>query len=247
MFQSDKGIWRLGRDLSTLYVGAPVEGFNTASATSALVVPGTTQVRFGLDNTQALMYDYFFQQWGTFNNIRSISGTLYNGLHTYLTPEGKILQEKPGTYADDSSPVLMSFTTAWTSLAGLQGFERFYSGYLLGTYKSPFKLQLTLAYDYKQAQAQSILVTPSQTPATYGSEASYGSGPAYGGQVDAEVFEARFFPAIQKCETIQVGIQEVFDPSFGTSPGEGLTLSGLDLIIGVKRGFRTQRAGRSFG
>jgi hypothetical protein len=157
------------------------------------------------------------------------------------------LQETQGQYKDGSSPVLMSFTTSWASLAGLQGYERFYFGYLLGTYKSPFKLNLSLSYDYKAALNQSILITPSQSPIEYGGEALWGSGGPYGSQVDAEIFAARFFPNLQKCESFQVTVQEVFDQAFGLTPGEGLTLSGLNLVVGTKKGYRTQRAGRSFG
>lgn len=247
MFQSDKGIWLLGRDLQTSYIGADVEAFNSYTVTSALAIPKTTQVRFGLSNNATLMYDFFYNQWGTFDNTRSLSAVLYNGYHTYLTPEGAILQETPGVYTDNGSPVLMSFTTSWLSLAGLQGFERFYFAYLLGTYKTPFKLNLSLAYNYKQSSRQSILVTPSQTPSFWGDEAAWGTGLAWGSQEDAEVFQARIFPRIQKCETLQISIQEVYDPQYGGVPGEGLTLSGLSVIIGTKKGFRTQRAGRSFG
>src|ERR1700677_556451 len=54
MFQSDKGIWLLGRDLSTNYIGAPVENTNQYLITSATTIPGTTQVRFTLNNGTAL-------------------------------------------------------------------------------------------------------------------------------------------------------------------------------------------------
>jgi len=43
MFQSDKGIWLLGRDLQTNYIGAPVEQYNGETVwqlKSSLVPPG---------------------------------------------------------------------------------------------------------------------------------------------------------------------------------------------------------------
>ena len=75
-FASEAGnqIWTLGRDLSTQYTGAPVEGLTTnATVKSAVNVPGTNQVRFTLDTGITLMYDYYYQQWGTFVNIPAIS------------------------------------------------------------------------------------------------------------------------------------------------------------------------------
>jgi hypothetical protein len=245
MFQSDKGIWQLGRDLSTSYIGAPVEEFNDDTVMSAQAIPGTNQVRFVLSDQTTLMYDYFFNQWGTFNNIYAISSTLYQGLDTYLNKFGGVYQETPGTYLDGSNPVLMSFTTAWINIAGLQGYERFYFGNLLGTYYSPFILNMGLAYDYNSSAQQNIQIKPDNYVANWGGEAQWGSGGPWGGP--GNVFSARMFPEKQKCQSFQVSMQEVYDPSFGVPAGQGLTLSGLLLMVGVKRGNRTQSAAKSFG
>jgi hypothetical protein len=245
MFQSDKGIWLLGRDLSTNYIGAPVQGFNSNTVRSAQAIPGTNQVRFILDNSVTLVYDYFGRQWATHTNLLAISSTLYRGAHTYLNSYHSILTEAPGTYLDNSYPVLMSLTTSWINIAGLQGYERFYFGFLLGTYLTPFKLNVQLAYDYESSPSQSILVSPNNFSADWGSEAQWGSGGPWGGP--GNVFSARFFPEKQKCESFQVSIQELYDPSFGVAAGAGLTLSGLSLVTGIKKGYRTQSAKKSFG
>jgi hypothetical protein len=255
MFQSDKGIWLLGRDLSTNYIGAPVESFNSHKVLSAENIPMTTQVRFILDNSMTLMYDYYVNQWGTHTNIAAISGTIYQSEQTYLNSYGQVFQETPGTYIDGSNPVLMSFTTAWINIAGLQGYERFYFGFLLGTYYTPFTLNVQLAYDYNASAVQNIKVTPDNYVKPWGGEAQWGSGASWGAGTipspgnggTANIFEARFFPQFQKCESFQVTITEVFDPTYGTQPGQGLSLSGLNLVVGVKKGYRTQRAARSFG
>jgi hypothetical protein len=245
MFQSDKGIWLLGRDLGTTYIGAPVEGFNSQTVMSATSIPGTNQVRFVLSNNVTLMYDYFFEQWATHTNIEAISATLYQSVHTYLNALGMVYQETQNNYLDGSSPVLMSLTTSWINLAGLQGFERFYEGLLLGTYFSPFQLNVQLAYDYNAGIQQSIIVTPDNFVPNWGGEALWGSNGPWGGP--GNVFSARIFPEKQKCESFQVTINELYDPSFGQLAGQGLTLSGLALVVGMKRGFRTQKASRSFG
>jgi len=251
MFQSDKGIWLLGRDLSTNYIGAPVESYNSQIVLSATNVPGTTQARFILGDNVTLMYDYFFNQWGTHTNIAAISSTLYQGKHTYLNSYQQVYQETPGTYTDGSEPVLMSLTTSWINVAGLQGFERFYFANLLGTYITPFKLSVGLAYNYNPSFTQAISVTPDNYTPAWGGMAQWGSdswGASAGvNSSNANVFSARLFPNMQKCESFQVTIQEIYDPSFGVPAGEGLSLSGLALIVGMKRGFRTQSARRSYG
>lgn len=246
MFQSDKGIWLLGRDLSTNYIGAPVEIYNSQTVKSATAIPGTNQVRFVLDNNITLMYDYFFNQWGTHTNILGISATLYQGSLTYLNSIGQVYQEAIGTYLDGSEPVLMSFTTSWISLSGLQGFERFYFANLLGTYISPFTLNVLLAYDYNSSATQAITVTPDNYAGPWGSEAQWGSGGPWGGS-EGNVFSARLFPNKQKCQTFQLTVNEIYDSTLGVPAGQGLTLSGLSLIVGSKKGYRTQSAKKSFG
>jgi hypothetical protein len=244
MFQSDKGIWLLGRDLNTNYIGANVEGYNASLVTSATLIPGTTQVRFMLDSGLTLMYDYYFNQWGTFSNILPLSGTLYNGLHTYLNSKGQIFQETPGIYTDGSVPVLMGFTTAWMNVAGLRGFQRFYQMLLLGTYFTPFKLNAQLAYDYGYPE-QSIIVTPDNYNPNWGDDPVWGSNQGWGGIGNS--FQVRIFPKKQKCQTFQLAIQEVYDSTYKVPPGQGLSLSGMNIVVGVKKGFSPQSSGRSFG
>jgi hypothetical protein len=245
MFQSDKGIWLLGRDLNTNYIGSPVEVYNSQIINSAESIPATTQVRFVLNNNITLMYDYFYNQWGTHSNTAAISSTLYQNSLTYLNKYGQIMQEAPNTYKDGSVPVLMSFTTSWINIAGLQGYERFYFANLLGTYFTPFKLEVGLAYDYNPSAIQNIQVLPDNYVANWGGEAQWGSGGPWGGL--GNIFSARLFPEKQKCQSFQVSIQEVYDPSFSQPSGQGLSLSGLALVVGVKKGYRTQSARKSFG
>lgn len=244
MFQSGKGIWMLGRDLSTTYIGADVQLYNDLKVLSAKVIPGTNQVRFIMENNITLMYDYYYNQWGTFDNISAISSTLFEGADTYLSDRGYIYQETPNYYLDGSHPVLMSFKTSWITLAGIQGYERFYEMYLLGQYFTPFKLNCQIGYDYNKSPSQATLIIPDNYSPLYGDLSVYGEG-TYGGPGD--VLKARVFPQIQKCESFQISMTEVFDSSYGVVPGAGLSLSGLNMVVGVKRGFRTQKASQSFG
>ncbi len=247
MFQSDKGIWLLGRDLSTKYIGADVEeSTRTGQVQSAVNVPGTNQVRFTLDSGITLMYDYYYNQWATFTNVPAISSTLYNGLHTYLDALGRAFIETPGAYLDRSTPVLMSLTTAPLNLAGLQGFERAYEFYLLGTYISPHKLYCYIAYDYSASPQQLSIITPDNRPDTWGSEALWGSGEAWGGK-EGNVEQWRVFLQQQKCQSVQITIKEVYDPSLGVMAGGGLTLSGINLTVGIKSGRPKLKATRQVG
>ena len=260
MFQSDKGIWLLGRDLNTTYIGAPVENFNSYTVVSANNIPGTNQVRFRLSNGTALVYDYYFGQWSTFVGVNGISSTIYQSLETIITapitvspPNSsayqiapQVYQETPGVYLDGTNPVLMSLQTGWMNLAGIQGYERLYQVLFLGNYLSPFTLNVQFAFDYISSIQQSVIVSPNAPGSVFGLAAGpMGSESPFGG--NATPFKARVFPNIQKCESFQLTINEQYDPQYGTVAGAGLTLSGLQMLTGLKKVSRTQATGRSFG
>lgn len=245
MFQSDKGIWLLGRDLQTSYIGADVQGYNNFQITSAVVVPGTNQVRFTLDNRQVLMYDYYEQQWGVFTNMAAVDSVIYNGMHTFIDEAGNVRREETGKYLDGSVPVVMQFTTAWLKLTDLQGFQRAYFAYLLSNYQTPHKLQISIAYDYNPSAQQIITISPDNYSPPWGDDVVWGDSSLWGGE--SQVEQWRIFFNKQKCQAIQITVQEIFDPSLGTVAGKGLTFSGINLVVGAKKGYPVLPAKNSAG
>jgi hypothetical protein len=248
IFQSDKGMWLLGRDLSTNYIGAPVEAYNNVLVNSAVNVPATNQVRFTLASGISLMYDYYYQQWGTFSGVPAVSSTIYQGAHAFINASGQTYLESPGTYLDGSTPVLMSFTTSWLNLAGLQGYQRAFFFYLLGTYISPHKIQLGIAYDYNPAVKQISMIAPTNYSTAFGSglsQSPMGQGSPFGGPSSVEQW--RIFLAQQRCQSFQITMQEAYDPSLGVPAGAGFTLSGINIVAGLKKGFRPGSVGHSVG
>lgn len=242
MFQSDKGIWLLDRGLNTTYIGAPVEDLTIgALVNSAVNIPETNQVRFTLNTGITLMYDYYYDQWGSFVGASAISSCIYQGLHSFINEFGKTYQETPGLYLDGSSPVLMSFKTGPLRLGDLQNYQRAYFFYLLGTYISPHKLYISLSYDYETQPSQTVLISPTNYSTPYGSGASqspYGQGSPYGGPSNLESW--RVFLARQRCMAFAISLEEIFDSTYGTTAGAGLTLSGLNIVMGFKKAFRPQ-------
>lgn len=245
MFQSDKGIWILNRGMQIVYIGAPVEEFTKdALVQSAVSIPETTQVRFTLNSGITLMYDYYFQQWGIFKGVSAISSTLYQNKHTFLNKNGKVFQETPGLYIDGSNPVLMGFQTGWINLAGIQGYQRIYDFGLLGTYLSPHKLSVKVSYDFKSVFHQTI-VTPNNFTGVYGSDSLYGQTTPYGGPSNIE--SNRIDTKVQKCSTFQITIDEMFDATFGVPAGAGFTMTGINCVIGTKKGYKPYSARNTFG
>jgi len=248
MFQSDKGIWLLGRDLQTSYIGAPVERYNDGLVESAQNIPRTNQVRFILNTGVTLMFDYFYSQWGTFKGVPAISSCIFDELHTFINTYGQVFRELPGSYLDGSSPVLMSFTTGPLRLGALQNYQRAYFFYILGTYKSPHKLLCSISYDYSDSPSQNVLLLPDNYSTPYGSglsQSPYGQGNPYGGPGNLENF--RVFFEKQRCQAFAITVREVFDSTFGVAAGEGLSMSGLNVVCGFKQKFAPISSAKSFG
>lgn len=222
-FKSAKGIYLLGRDLSVSYVGSPVEDFNSQGVVSAQLIPTTNQIRYMLSGGTTLMFDYYFQQWGQFTNPNGVGDCIYNGLHNYIDASGNVFQESLGSYIDGAStPVLINFQTSWVKLAGLQGYQRAYFFYLLAQFLSAHKLQLSLYTNFSATPDTVDLITPDST---------------------AFLENWRVFFKKQRCQSFSIALQEVFTGTHGAA----FSMSGLNLIAGVKSRFRTIPAAQSVG
>lgn len=246
MFQSDKGIWLLQRSgIVTQYIGAPVEKFTLASlANGANTIPATTQSRFTMDSGEILMYDYYFQQWGTFEGLNPISSTLYQSKQTIIDQYGRTFKEAPGTYQYGDNPVLMSLQTGWLNLAGIAGYQRILEFLLIGSYISPNQIMISVAYDYGNP-IQSDIITPTNITGVYGSDSLYGQTSPYGGP--GNLLQWRVHTRKQKCQVFQVTVQEIFNPVYGSTAGAGFTLSGILASIDVKKAFRPIKSAHSVG
>jgi len=246
LFQSNKGVWLLSRELSTSYIGSSEEDAALAdTVTSSQAIPGATQVRLTLENGTAIVYDYYYDRWYNFTNIPAISSTVYNGLHTYLTSSGEVRQESPSYYKDGlSNPVQMRVVTPWYNLAGLQGFQRAMQVYILGTYATPHTIRVSVSYDYEDSPSQVIDLTPQEWMGTWGDEPLWGSNDWGGG---ASLEQYRIFLNRQKMQAFKLDIQELYDSSAGEQPGAGLSLSGLNIVVATKKGYVPLPASRSFG
>ncbi len=218
-----KGIYLLDRSLSEVYIGQEVAQYNLDPITSAQTIPGTTSVRFTLTSGTVLVYDWFYNQWGNDPYVaEAISSTLSGTLFTYVQANGLVLQESSGTFSDNGAFYSLAPTTGWMSFGGIEGFQRVYELLLLGNYKSPHTLNVTIYTDYNDT-------TPTQTvtiPVTS----------------DPVQYQYRIRLTQQKCTAIKISISD----SSQTGTGESYSLSSMAFRVGVKQGLNKLPAAQSY-
>jgi hypothetical protein len=245
-FQSAKGIYLCNRSLQVSYIGAPMEAYVQGNqVVSAVLMASVNQIRFGLSTGITLTYDYFVGQWSVFTNQPQVAAVLYGGVQALLTPgitvsgvyqAGTTLVsvEQPGSFSDNGAPIRLLAQTGWLSGAGLAGFMRLYSIEVTGDYRGAHTLQISAAYDYNPNAAETVQVNAGTLygsgSATFGNDATWGSGTPFGGTFPTYVF--RYDPARQKCTAVQITIQDV-QTGLGV---EGCALSALTYLVGVKPG-----------
>jgi hypothetical protein len=238
MFQATSGgIYLLTRGLTVEYIGAPVEAFNGASVTAAKMPPTSggkaRRVVFTLSSGVALVFDFQAGKWSVWRNVNAADAAIFQGLLAYVQPGGAVLQETPGDWSDNGSPVLVGLTTGWISFAGLEGFQRVWRFNLLGDYRSPHKLAVSVAVNSNPIPVQtetvdagSLLGAGAVGDTTLADTDSPGDGAFPGYEMVVKLLR-------QKCTNIQITIRE---SQVGPSYGEGFAIHALTFSAGVKRG-----------
>ncbi len=240
MFQSAKGLYLIDRSLQVQYVGAPVEAYNGETITSATLVATNNQVRFTLESGEALVYDYFVQQWGTFTNLNAVDSVVWLGSTTLLRANGQVLRETPGVFTDAGSPVKLKLVTSWLSFANLQGFQRVRRALVLGAWKSAHQLKIGVCVDFDDTVIQQVIVEPT-SPTMYGDAGAYGVGSSYGGVFD--LYQWRVDLERQKTQAVKFIIEDL--PA--ATAGEGMSLASLAFEVGAKQGTAKVPASRIVG
>jgi hypothetical protein len=229
LFKSNKGLYQIDRGMAVSYVGAPLEAYNGLTITGGCLIDDANEVRWTTTGA-TLVFNSFFNQWYTHTNLESVSSVVVLGKHTLVRTDGRVVRETKA-FSDDASWVTSSITTGWMQ-PQQQGFERVYRILLLGELLSAHKLSVDLGYNFdtyfsETFQASSSLVYPLST---FGSS-NYGVG-LYGGAYTGR-YQLMVFPSLQKCQALRL---RVYDGTDGGVMGEGFSLTGILLQVGVKEG-----------
>ncbi len=218
MFKSRKGIYLLDRGLSTSYVGAGVEEYNSQTIISAVVSDKYNEARFLTNAGNLLVYNFLFGQWSVFTGQSTVDADIWQNNPVSIIGN-RIVQETENTFLDQGAPYGMTFGTPWYKLSGLQDFGRIWSVEILGTFKSAHTLRVSVYVDYNDTAVQIRDITPLITDKQY---------------------QYRLHLKQQKCESMRFVIQDI-------SPvGESMDLSALTMEVGLKSGSFKLNAARKY-
>lgn len=242
LFKSEKGIYKLTRNLELQYVGDRVEAYNDLTITSADTLPKVNQIRFVTSDGVALVYDYYVNEWSVFDNHMGKDAVVWNSAYTYLrNSSGAVYSENETKFLDDNIPLKLKIGTAWIKLAGLQGFQRIRRSIVLGKYMSDHKLSMRVSYDYNADlydqyyfDAAGVLVGE-----VYG-DGNYGDDSPYGGSADT-LYQFRTHLTKQKCQAIRFEFEDIMDTVYG----ESFELTDLMLEVGIKQGVGKLKAAKT--
>jgi hypothetical protein len=217
-FQSQRGIYLLGRDLGLTWVGEAVrDSLAGRTIQAATVVPVANEVRWVLDDGTALVWEYRLNQWMTHANVPSVDTCIWLDRWTRVLESRTARYDDSTTYSSNPGRPLPSITTSWIKLAGLQGFQRVWRATLIGTHITGH-LGVQVGYDYESGWTDTHTLTQAQINALPN-------------------MQLQLVPSRQKCQAIRFRIYEIATlGDVGFTVGEGFKLQGIRLRVGMRQG-----------
>ena len=214
-FRSYRGIHLLNRGYQVQYVGGSIEPLlKDRTVLSACLVANQSQIRFGLDNGVALIFDYSVDRWSVYNyswsNNPPLRGQVSFKGQWYGLLNNQVLTENDGATGDLNNIVPMVLETAWLPIAGPTGWGRVRRATLLGDWKSTHTATLSWLYDYDDSKQYDIPYT-----ATFDAQRT--------------PYEWRVRAPRQVCQAVKLRLT-------ATGPGLSMNLTGISLETSVKSG-----------
>ncbi len=252
MFKSAKGWYLLGRDLQVRYIGDGVKAYDGNDVTSAVLLEDQQECRFSSSSGTQLIYDYLKDQWSTtvyrVSNGASPVTTLAiasavwwatGGYYASISRVNGLNKDVPGLFTDAPAgatttlPIITTGRSAWLKLSVLNGYQRVRWLYISGTYgaagaDSSFTVDVN--YDYADTGAPGAY---SFNVASTAAIRQFATAP----------FAIRSKLRRQKCEAIAF----TFTDTPTAAHPEGVSLQGITLNIGIKRGTSKLPAAQSVG
>jgi hypothetical protein len=228
LFKSYKGWYLLDRSLGLSYIGQMVEAYNADVMTAATIKPNTTEIILLSSSGTTLLADYQLIQghpdesgdppellFSTFTNHAGNDAILFQGTYYYLRTNANVYVDNPGNYHDNATSYLMSATTGFFKLNGVQGFQRLWKFLLEGFFPASSNCEVQISYLNQQGDGIASSVNETHLLPTA-----------------SDLSQVKVYNQIQLCQGVQITIAETGTPS----SGQAMALNAIDLELGIRKG-----------
>ena len=182
-YQTDRGIYLVGRDMSVAYIGAGVEdtvGSNLAvsmirhddDSSIRIMLQPVSPTAKGID--VYCVYNYYLKQWHTFGinyyDTKYQVDEIFDGSKFQrLTVDGKQFEQDDSVFQDHSTAGSnqdydVTIQTGFVSSTGVMKKDRVYRVMLMGEYVGAHDLSLAIKNDYSDNTSETFTKTISSAP-----------------------------------------------------------------------------------
>lgn len=244
LFKSEKGWFLLGRDLSVTHL-EEADGYNNFPVTSGCVDDASEQCRWTTLNGPTICFNYIRNAWSVNDNAGALDSVVYapqtpgqvaTKVYYYVTADGKVHQETPGTYLDDGVGYALLMQTAWIKPGDqVAGFARARKALWLGLWPALQYSTLTIEYNYNEpggppATTETMNLTGSQ--GVWGDGTTWGSDQVWGGTGGQDIYRWRAYVKSQKGTSFRFTLQDIAP----FVPSRAVQITNLTLFAGIKKG-----------
>ena len=159
------------------------------------------------------------------------SACLHNDEYYAMDAHGQVWKQDETVWLDDVDKYYsMKITTAWLQAAQQSGWQRIYRATALCEKVGVMGLTMTVENDFLQNDPQVV---------TW-------ADPDLSSFPNTPVMQPMIHVRRQKCQAVRITIEDIPDPSGLASAGQGFTIAGFTLEVGLKRGMvKVAKAQRS--
>ena len=241
LFKSAKGIYLLNRSLETVYIGAPVERYNSNTITSADLLQDVNQVRFLCSDGDTICYDYYYNKFSVFTSHSGNGATVWQktGNYVYLRTDGSVWEQST-SYTDNGAFYPLKLTTSWLKTDAVQGLQRVRKAFVLGEYASEHILNVQVGYDFEPfyRETHSFNYSRDLSLTKFAEENPFASqmfASGSDGDLANGVYQFRMHLGKQKCDCIRFTIQDNEDSATSKPEvGQSYSISNLMLEVGLR-------------
>ena len=168
---------------------------------------------------------------------------MFNGAYTAIAGLN-VISEQTSHKKMLGAFIAQKIVTPWVHVAKVQGYQKAYALFILGRYKTPHQLKVSVYYDYELYASETHIIDPLSANlyniASRPTDSDLQSGIATNG-----VYQIKIDLIRKTCTSVQFVIEDL-PVSLSTNTGECFALSNLTMTVGVKIGASKTPANKQY-